>query len=70
MMRRYEKKLRENCKRGRRHYGFHGRKMNRRKVKRIRREWQYWASKHNRLAIGIRRVTGFWWMMPNECNTI
>lgn len=72
MILRIESKLRENCKRGRRHgpYYINGRRFRRNKVRKIMREWNRWAAKHQRLRIGIQRVTGFWWPMPNDCNTI
>ena len=70
MMHRYERKMRENVIRGRRHWGFHGRKFNRRKVKGNSREWNYWQGKWNRLRNGINYVTGYWWELPDDCNSI
>jgi len=63
MMRRYERKLHEICMRGRRfgpHY-INGRRFRPNKFSANLREWNRWAAKHNRLRIGIYRVTGYWW---------
>ena len=72
MMYRYELKLYEACCRGQRYGPFyiHGRKFRRRKFRQGTREWAYWAAKHNRLASGIRRVTGYNWAMPERCNSV
>jgi len=72
IMKRYEAKMKAECKRGRRYgpYLINGRKYRKRKFHASIREWNRWSFKHNRLAIGIQYVTGYWWRLPNECNSL